>query len=111
MRCGCGGKPDRTGDEELGKIEERKQAESRRAAGCCTAGGSPGRGQSSRELQEVQRPQAAAEAEEPARTKLMGNRSDWLLPSLEQGLEGQREGRAEVREVGGHMEGRPNAPR
>lgn len=25
---------------------------------------------------------------EPARTKLMGNRSVWLLPSLEQGLEG-----------------------
>lgn len=26
--------------------------------------------------------------EEPACTKLMGNCSDWLLPSLEQGLEG-----------------------
>lgn len=44
------------------------------------------------------------EAEEPARTKLMGNCSDWLLPSLETGLEGQREGRAEVREMGGDME-------
>lgn len=89
-------------EKERREMEEQKQAESPRAAGCCTAGGSPGRGQRGREQQEVQRPQA--EAEEPARTKLMGNCSDWLLPSREQGLEGQREGRAEVRGMGGHME-------
>lgn len=49
---------------------------------------------------------------EPACTKLMGNCSDWLLPSLEQGLEeGKGEGRAEVHEMGGNVERTPNAPR
>lgn len=93
----------RTGRERSEMGEE--EAECRPAAGCCTASGSPRRGHSSREQQEVQRPPAAAH--EPACTKLMGNRSDWLLPSLKQGLEGQREGRAGVRDV----ERRPNAPR
>lgn len=51
----------------------------------------------------VQRAGAAPEgSEEPACTKLMGNRSEWLLPSLEQGLEGER--RVEVHEMGGSTE-------
>lgn len=99
---------DKQTEEENGwegkrEMEEKKGAECPRAAGCCTAGGPPGRGQSSRELQEAQHPQAAAEAEEPARTKLMGNRSDWLLPSRA-GAGGAAPGRAEVREMRGDME-------
>lgn len=48
--------------------------------------------------------------EEPACTKLMGNCSVWLLPSLEQGLERESvRGGAEVHEMGGTTGG--NAPR
>lgn len=98
---------DRQKSRRTGGEGEEEQRWRRRwpAAGCCTASGSPGGGHSSREQQEVQRPPAAAH--EPARTKLMGNRSDWLLPSPEQGLEGQRGGGGRVRD----MEGRPDAPR
>lgn len=46
--------------------------------------------------------------EEPACTKLMGNCSVWLLPSLEQGLEGGSGGRRSTRWEA--AQGEPNTP-